>query len=170
MAFDLVDTAVPAAADKAHRGFGIDRQTSVLVDAIKASGKFPGYEITVHEPMSAEDADRHGDTLSKSLGEGPRDTASTAACYAEFRVTYLTVFRTTLTKMLMTGFVVRYFPADPKSDAIRIVHSRPQRGEERIGLTDFSFSAPALAPGEREALAGAFKFMADRFMRKKLAS
>ena len=168
--FDLVNSEVPLAADKAYRGFGPDQQMTVLADAIKRSGKFANYNIVVHEPLSQERvAILYPDLLSDTVGRGRREIASLAPCYAEMHVTFLTVFRTTLTKMLMTGFLVRYFPADPTSDATRIVYSRLQRGEERKGLDPFSFSDPALVPEERRALSDVFKFMADRFLRKKIS-
>lgn len=168
--FDLVNTEVPVAADKAHRAFGPDRQIQVLVDSIKRSGKFDAYSVIVHEPLREDRAAIYANLLDDKVGTGGREIASSAPCYAEFHVTYITVFRSTLTKMLMTGFLVRYFPADPKANAARTIHSRPARGEERIGLTPFDFSTAKLAPQESDAVAAAFKFMADRFLRKKVTA
>ena len=87
------------AADKAHRALGTDRQVELLVDSIKRSGKFDGYNVVVHEPLPQERARIYANLLDKTVGTGGREILSSAPCYAEFHISYLTVFRTTLSEL-----------------------------------------------------------------------
>ncbi|MES2496049.1 MAG: hypothetical protein V4618_08040 [Pseudomonadota bacterium] len=166
--FDLVQTPVQQVAQKAYAVFNSGQQGKILADAVEASGKFEHYRIVLHDPLPADRAKKYGDLLTEPIGAGGPEITPPTRCYAEIHVAFVTAFRTTLTKMLMTGFLVRYFSSATADSASRVIHSRPMRGEERIGLSNFDFSSPAIAPGEGAAIAGAFKFMADRFLRKKV--
>lgn len=166
--FDLIDTVLPTVGVKTIAAFGTDEQLKVLGDSIRSSGKFAGYKIVPHVPLPQEQAARYLNLMDPSVGTGIRDSLSPANCYAEMHVSFITAFRTNLSKMLMTGFVVRYFPEEPSGPATKIIHSKPQRGEERIGFSNFDFSSATVKPEERTAVSAAFKFMADRFLRKKV--
>jgi hypothetical protein len=165
---ELVSTPVERAAQKARLGFGPDAQGKALVDSNNRSGKFANYAIVVHDPLPRESA-MYIDVKGRPVGVAGRKSASTAPCYAEIHVISITAFRTNLTKMLMTAFLVRYFPADPAKEPDRVIGSRLERGEERIGFSPFDFATPEITPAETDALRQAFTFMSDRFLRKKVS-
>lgn len=167
---DLVSTPVENAARKARAGLDSEMQSKILSDAVRSSGKFDGYEIVVHDPLPQDKAKNYTNLIDKAVGLGKREIPSDAPCYVELHVAYITTFRTHLTKMLMTGFLVRHFPSDPTQDAVRVVNSRPNRGEERYTLANFDFSETKLTSEEQTSLTHSFGFMADRFFRKKVKS
>jgi len=166
--FDLVSTPVERAGAKAHAAFGSAEQNQVLVESIEKSGKFSGYKVIAHDPLPPEEAKRYLNLINEPVGTGSREMALSVPCYAEIHVAYLTVFKTNLTKMLMTGFVVRYFSNTPSEASTKVIHSKPQRGEERTGLSSFDFATTTITPDESSAIKEAFKFMLDRFLRKKV--
>jgi len=165
---DLVMSPVETAAQKAHAAFGSSQQKSILVESIKASGKFSAYNIIVHDPLPPDQATKYASLMESSVGAGGREIPLSSICYAELHVGYITVFRTHLTKMLMTGFLLRYFDRSSPYDLVKVIHSRPQRGEERISLSNFDFSTAAFTEKESGALTEAFRFMTDRFLKKKV--
>ncbi|MBK8628968.1 MAG: hypothetical protein IPN84_01800 [Sphingomonadales bacterium] len=166
--FDLVLTPKEAAGNKVRSGFGIDRQVQVIAEALKAAGRFHGYTMIVHDPWPSTDM-RFSNLLDPAVGRGARATSSQSTCYAELHVAFLTVYKTSLSKKLMSGFLVRDFPANPKADASRILLSNMNRGHEQTGLAKFAFSGELLSNEEVTALEKSFRRLVDQFLlRKKL--
>ena len=73
---------------------------------LDTTDRFQGYKIVIHE---APEQPKYQNWIDKKVGSGNRDTDSTAACYAEMHVIFITLFRTALSKKIQTGFLVRQF-------------------------------------------------------------
>lgn len=161
---DLALTPREQAAAKLRTAITAEQQLASLKTAIQNAGKFANYTIIAHEPMTGDRAKAYHNFLDKDFGKGARDTASKSACYAEMHVIYLTAYRTTLSKKLMTGFVLRRFPTDPAAPTMRVDVSNANRGKEQIGISQFAFSEPEISDGERKELSASLTAMAVKFM------
>jgi hypothetical protein len=162
--FDLVKTPVQKAAEKAQAELNADDQSKAISAVLENSNKFHNYKIIIHNQFSEDQAKKYYNLMDKSIGFGGRDYESTSQCYREMHVAYITMFRTHLSKMLMTGFIIREFPSDPKADAVRIFHSKPERGQERVGVSSFDFSTASPSALESGALFDSFEKAFEKFL------
>lgn len=75
------------------------------------SGRFAGHRVVVH---AAPAESRFGNWIDRNIGAGAREGSSTAQCYAELHVIFITHFKTALSKRIQTAFVFREFgPSGP---------------------------------------------------------
>lgn len=73
---------------------------------LEESAAFQGYRIVFHE---APEVSPFANWIQKGIAKGPRYGDSTAACYAELHVVFVTLFRTAISKKIQTAFVFREF-------------------------------------------------------------
>jgi hypothetical protein len=74
---------------------------------LEQTAAFRGYRIVFHE--APEGASPFAKWTDKNVAKGPRYGDSTAPCYAELHVIFVTLFRTAISKKIQTAFVFREF-------------------------------------------------------------
>jgi len=86
---------------------------SEAIDELRldGAGRFAGHQVIFH-PAPAES--RFANWIDRNIGAGTRESASTAQCYSELHVVFITHFKTALSKRIQTAFVFREFgPSGP---------------------------------------------------------
>jgi hypothetical protein len=134
-----------------------DQEAAIRSLGITSTGKFSGYQLIFH-PSPAQS--KFADELDKHLGEGGREAESTATCYAELHVVFVRLFRTSLSKKILTGFFYREFGASPTM-------IRKFFAGGSTGAPAFTANGEAVSEQGRADLNAAFRENVAMFMRKK---